>query len=241
MVGGRGRPLSILATDCHTFVRFVTESPVERVPRRAVSRATRSAAWRRGTPARDELGDGARLPASSSGPVPAPGAEHERDLALRRLRERAPRPRRPCRARPPRTASSARGRRRPAAPGSAAASERSVAGSRCGDSNATAGHGQPAQLLPERRAAPLAAAAGSRGTGSAPPTKPLATSAVSTADGARQHGHRHARLERRRDQPRARVVDPGQAGVGDERDPLARLRAAAAARPCAPPRCARGS
>ena len=71
-------------------------------------------------------------------------ADDERDLALRRLREPRRELRRRSRAPPPRSASSARGRRRPAGPGSAAASDRSVAGSRCGDSNATAGCGQPA-------------------------------------------------------------------------------------------------
>ena len=41
--------------------------------------------------------------------------------------------------------------------------------------------------------------------------------------GTRQHRHRHARLERGRDQPRARIVHSRQARIRDERDPLAGL------------------
>ena len=82
--------------------------------------------------------------------VRAPGAEHERDLALRRGRRTGGELGARCRGRPPRTASSARGRRPPRAPASKAASERSDAPSRCGDSNATTG---PAQSASSRQSA----------------------------------------------------------------------------------------
>ena len=72
-----------------------------------------------------------RPPTAASAPSTsgrrAPGADHERDLSLRRLREALRELATRHRARPPRTASSARGRRRPRAPASNAASERSVA------------------------------------------------------------------------------------------------------------------
>src|SRR5216683_6352899 len=38
---------------------------------------------------------------------------------------------------------------------------------------------------------------------------------------ARQDAHRHPGLERRTHEPRARVADSGQPGIGDEGDPLA--------------------
>ena len=75
---------------------------------------------------------------------------HERDLALRRSAKRSA----SSLARPAHDLLEAL--RQLAAdrdlprPGSTAASERSVAGSRCGDSNATAGHGQRAELAPQR-------------------------------------------------------------------------------------------
>ena len=96
------------------------------------------------------------------------------------------------------------------------------------------------ELLATAPPAPARRAAGSRRTGSArrrgrsrrapsrPPTAPgstvTGTPASSAAATSRAPGSLIAR----------------QAGVADERDPLAGLRAAAAARPSAPPRCARG-
>ena len=119
------------------------DRPVERVAARPpVSRATRSAAWRRAHAGSDELRDGRdRLllaPSSSS-----PGPEHERDLPFRRLSKASRRRSTPGRGRPPRTASSARGRPPARRSGWASASERRLAGRRRGDSNATAGQGQP--------------------------------------------------------------------------------------------------
>ena len=80
-----------------------------------------------------------------------------------------------------------------------------------------------ARAPPTASRAPSRRAAGTRGTGSARPTSPLATSAVSTADGPGSTVTGTPALERGGDQPRARVVDPRQARVADERDPLARL------------------
>jgi hypothetical protein len=66
-------------------------------------------------------------------------------------------------------------------PGSAAASERSVAGNRCGDSNATAGHGQP--LSSSHTAASRFSPRGRKPRKRyCSPTRPEDTSAVSTAD-----------------------------------------------------------
>ena len=101
-----------------------------------------------------------------------------------------------------------------------AASER---GSRCGDSNATTGHGQPASSSPSSASARS-------------PAGQVAEELVALPDEAArdqrrldrrragQHRHRHARLERRGDQARARIVDPRQARVADERHPLAGLQ-----------------
>ena len=106
-------------------------------------------------------------------------------------------------------ASSARGTRRPGAPAAAAASDAQRAGSRRGDSNATAGVRPRLPARPTARRAPraarqvaeeLVALAGEAARRRAP---------SSTADGARQDRHREPGVERRRDEPHARVVDPG--------------------------------
>ena len=107
-------------------------------------RATISAARLRGTPGLDELGHGGeRVVLGGLRPCGRGSrADDERDLALRRLGE----PRRDLGRRAAHDLLEAL--RQLAADGDparirAAASERSVAGSRCGDSNATAGQGQP--------------------------------------------------------------------------------------------------
>ena len=143
-----------------------------------MSRATTSAATRRGVPAAT----------SSATAVAGLGrighgrsrAEHQRDLALRRLGEALCELRARCRARPPRSASSAHGRRRPRAPGSNAASERSDAGRRWGDSKATTGQLQRAVSRQSASSSPPSAA-GTRRTRS---------------------GHRRARSRRARSRPR---------------------------------------
>ena len=196
----------------------------------------------RGTPAATSSATAASAAASSATSRDGPAARpsDERDLALRRLARSARRPRRPCRARPPRTASSARGRRRPDAPASTAASERSVARSRCGDSNATAGSA--------RSRAPARARASARSPRGRKPRNWYALADEPGGDERRldrrcagEHRHLHACVERRRDEPRAGVGDRPAARVRDERDPLARLEPRHAAPPSAPPRCARGT
>jgi hypothetical protein len=37
---------------------------------------------------------------------------------------------------------------------------------------------------------------------------------------SRQHGHRHAGVKRRSDEPGTRIADAGKSGVADERHPL---------------------
>ena len=124
--------------------------------------------------------------------------------------------------------------------GSAAASERSVAGSRRGDSKATTGHAHA-------RSSSQSAASSAARRGRKP------TNAYRSADeparderrldrrGPGQHRHGSAGGERRPHERRAGIGDPGQPGVRDERDPLARLEPRAAPRRRARPRCARGA
>ncbi len=171
---------------------------------------------------RDELGHGPRAPASGSDAA-APGAEDERDLALRRLGEAAPR----ARPRLPRTTSSNR-----------FVSSRHTATSRSGVERGERAQRrrQPLRRLerddrpPPRRASRARArrarppsAAGSRRTRSAPPASPLATSAVSTADGpgstvTATPASSAARTSRA---PGSEIA--GIPASRDERDPLARL------------------
>ncbi len=106
--------------------------------------------------------------------------------------------------------------------GSAAASDRSVAGNRCADSNATAGQRQPASSSHTAASAFVAA-------------RQEAEELVALADEAgrderrldrrrpRQHGHRDARVQRRAHDARARIGDARHPRIGDERDPLAGL------------------
>ena len=182
---------------------------------RAPRRARRRRAPRRRRP-RSVLGCGARCGGR---------ADHERDLALRRLGEARGDLGGAGRARPPRSASSARGRRPPGALGiDAAARLARLAGSRLGDSNATAGQRQPASSSQSRASASAAA-------------RQVAEERVALADeaarderrldrrGPGEHRDREPVLERRRDQARARVVDARQPGVAREREPLARLQA----------------
>ena len=57
-------------------------------------------------------------------------------------------------------------------------------------------------------------------------TRPDVTSAVSTADApGRALRHLHAGFERSTHEPRAGIRDTGHAGIGDERDAVARLQA----------------
>ncbi len=128
-----------------------------------------------------------------------------------------------------------------AAPASASASDRSEAGRRFGDSNATTGQRQPRELFPERSAARSPAAAGSRRTGTAPrrarsrrvPSRPPrrreAPSPAAPASSAA------------RTSSAPRVGDPRQPGVGDERHALTRSESAAGSPSRARPRCARGT
>ena len=228
--------------------RFVTDSELVTESRgRArsgdapVSRATSSAACRRGDAGGDELGRrprrprprpvrSPRPPAPSTSVISPFGGSAKRaatsrgraahDL-LELLRQLAADGDRPLRAAPP---------------ASERASPAAAAATRTRPPATASGRAPPtAPRAPPRRAA------GSRGTGSARPRtrSRRAPSRPPTAPG--QDGHRHARLERGGDQPRARVVDPGQAGVADQRDPLPRLEPRQHLRRRAPPRCARGS
>ena len=88
--------------------------------------------------------------------------------------------------------------------GCAAASERNVAGNRCGDSNATTGKGQRCELVPELRQRPAAPRQEADELVTLARRKPLATSAVSTADGAGENRDRHAGVESGSNEPRAR-------------------------------------
>ena len=204
----------------------------------SVSRATTSAATRRGVPAATSSATAAAGLVTLETPA-RPRPDHERDLALRRLREplsqlggRAPHdllePLRQLAADD--DVALGIGDRR------ASAARR---GNRCADSNATTGQAPSRQLRPER--GPLAC-----------PPRQEADEAVPLRDEpadderrldrrrARQHRDDDARIERRPHEPRARIGDPRQAGVRDERDSLAGEQAAAAAPRRAPPRCARG-
>ena len=161
----------------------------------------------------------------SSSTAPLAGPDDERDLPLRRLREarcelgaRTP-------SRPPRTASSAPGRPRRAARAAPAASERSVAGSRRGDSNATTGHSHA------RTSSQSAASS------ACPPRQEADERVPPAAEAARdergldrrrpgQHGHRQPGRERRPDERRRR----------DRRSRAARRPRRA--RPARPPRAA---
>ena len=123
-------------------------------PRRPRRRRLRAGADAR----RDELGHGRdRLALVRAPRRLRRAADDERDLALRRLGEPLGDLARQSRARPPRTASSARGRRRPGGRAAPPRASASVAGSRCGDSNATAACGQRRELVPQRASASLAA------------------------------------------------------------------------------------
>ena len=96
-------------------------------------------------------------------------------------RRSAPRARRRHRARPPRTASSARGTRRPRARDRTRRASASDAPTRCGDSNATTA--QPQDDVSRQSASSSPALRGRKPTNAyGPPPRPLATSAVSTAD-----------------------------------------------------------
>ena len=161
---------------------------------------------------------------SGVGTRPTPGADDERDLALRRLGEAAPRAPPRCRARPPRTASSARGTRRPRAPASTAASERSDAA-------------QALRRLERDDRPPPRRESRARARRARPPCrgrKPTNAYALADEparderrlDRGRPGQHRHRRRPRRA--PRARAARPGSEIAGipasrDERDPLARL------------------
>ena len=177
-----------------------------------------------------------RLPATRSGlhelrdglarvvVLPAPRAhraDHERDLALRRLRRTAPPPLPPCRERPPRTASSAPGRPRPAAraspPRASAGSPAAAAATRTRPPDAASARAPP--TAPSRLSL---RAADTRRTGTAR-RRARSRRARSRPRRPRQHRHRHAGVERRRDQPRAGIADAREPGVARQRDPLAGL------------------
>ena len=68
-----------------------------------------------------------------------------------------------------------------------------------------------------------------------------AASAVVTAEGPGTAGHGDARVDRGADQPVARIADERRARIGHERDIVAGPEPAEELRPCAPPRCGRGS
>ncbi len=111
-----------------------------------------------------------------------------------------------------------------------------VAGSRRGDSNATAGQRQPRELLPEgvefdgttgQEAKEGEASAGEparnqRGLDRGRPWKDAQRDALAKDGG---------------DEQRSRIGDHGHPGVGDQGDPRARHEAAAGARRCGRPRC----
>ena len=78
------------------------------------------------------------------------------------------------------------------------------------------------ELLPQRRAIPL----GAREVADEPvllAREPARDECGLDGGCSRQHRHGDPGLQRRGDEPRARVVDAGQAGIGDERYPLACL------------------
>ena len=185
--------------------------------------ATTSAAILRGVPAATSSAT-ARVASAASAPPPAPGssgAEHQGHLAFRRLGEAlgelggraahdllellrqlaADRDRRGRREPPPASAAS---------PAAAAATRRRRPARRS------------ARARPRARRARPPGAAGTRRTRSARPTSPLATSAVSTAEGPGSTVTGTPAASAAPHEPRARIGDPGHPGVRDERHPLAR-------------------
>ena len=165
-----------------------------------------------------------RRPPRPDRALPGPAPSDERDLALRRLGESRRDARPPVRARPPRTASSARGRPRPAAPASPSASERERRRQPLRRLERDHRMRPARKLVPQRRERPLAARqeadelvplrreARWQRAPSRPPTAPGSTV---TGTPARAPPRRAAR-------PGSLIA--GHARVGDERDALARLQ-----------------
>ena len=151
-----------------------------------------------------------------------PRRDDERDLALRRLGEARRRARPPC----PRTTSSNRfvSSRHTATSraGSNAASERSDARNRCGDSNATTRSPRRASRARAPRARP--ALRGRKPTNAyEPPPRPLATSAVSTADGPGSTVTGICASSAARTRRAPGIGDERHPRIRDERDALSRL------------------
>ena len=119
------------------------------------------------------------------------------------------------RARPPRAAWSAHGRRRARRSGSRSASARSVAGSRRGDSNTTTGSPAVSNRSSRRSRAPPPNAAGTRRIRSRRRTGRRRRSPWSPQR-PRQHIHLQPGVQHRRHQPRAGIGDERHAGVGQQ-------------------------